>query len=52
MITKIKEFITSAITIIKGNKILSLVILIAGYVAGALTIGPLAALIQYIKDVI
>ena len=48
MISKIKEIVE----IVKSYWQLFVIALCAGYVLGALTIGPLAALIQYIKDVI
>ena len=48
MIEKIK----ACIAVIRAYWQLFVAVAVAGYVLGALTIGPLAALIQYIKDVI
>jgi len=46
------EAIKEIIQNVKTNWKLHVVTLVVGYVAGGLTIGPIAALIQYIKDAI
>jgi hypothetical protein len=48
MIAKIKEIIAA----VKAAWKLFVAAVVVGFVAGALLIGPLAALIQYIKDVV
>ena len=46
------DAIRAAILTIKANWQLFTSAVVLGFVAGALTIGPLAALIQYVKDVL
>lgn len=52
MIAKIKSFLITSYLIIKANWQLFVAAVCVGFVVGAFTIGPLAALIQYVKDVL